>query len=283
MVIEVASPAKLNLFLAVRPRDSSGYHPIRTEFQAIGLMDEVRIDLDATSTSVEFLDAEIPPNNTVTKSLRLIAEFCDLPPLGIQIRKVIPSEAGLGGGSSNAAAIIRAVRHLMPEYFSAEDAMSVARAVGADVPFFLVGGRARGEGYGEQLTPLPDSESTFALVLKPQYGHSTADMYRALDELQFPFAEFPGKVGYNDFERVACETTDLAERLQVFGAKVAAMTGSGSAVYGLFDRESEAIEAKRQSDAENLGQSWVVPFLTRAESLQVRSTEYGPMLRISYS
>ena len=114
MVLQVASPAKLNLFLAVGPKDAVGYHPIRTIFQAIGLQDEVTIDLAAERTSIKFEGADIPENNTVSKALRLMSELCDLPKMGIRIQKNIPSEAGLGGGSSNAAAIIRTVRHLVP-------------------------------------------------------------------------------------------------------------------------------------------------------------------------
>lgn len=265
----MASPAKLNLFLAVGKKDASGYHPIRTIFQAIGLFDRVEIDLNVTATRVEFVGDSIAEQNTVSKALRLLSEFADLPQMGIRIEKVIPTQAGLGGGSSNAGAVIRAVRHLAPERITEMDAFTVAQAVGADVPFFLVGGQCRAEGYGEILEPLPDPEPTWTLVLKPLYGHSTAEMYAALDELPYEFAEFPGVVGYNDFERAACDTTDLAERLGIFGASTAAMTGSGSAVYGLFGSKEDALAAKSRSDAEGLGQSWVVPFLNRAESLRI--------------
>ena len=272
MVLQVASPAKVNLFLAVGPRDAIGYHPIRTVFQAIGLFDEVAIALGVTETKVEFHGADIPANNTVTKALRLMSEFCDLPKMGIKIVKNIPSEAGLGGGSSNAAAVIRAVRHLHPERLTEVDAFAVAQAVGADVSFFLVGGRAKGEGYGEILTPLPDPEPAWTLVLKPPFGNSTAEMYAALDQLDYPFANFPGENRlYNDFERNACHITDIAERLQVFGASQAGMSGSGSAVFGLFSTREQAETAKGRALAEELGQIWIVPFLARAESLSIQT------------
>jgi 4-diphosphocytidyl-2-C-methyl-D-erythritol kinase len=271
MVLEVASPAKLNLFLAVGPKDAAGYHPIRTIFQAIGLYDDVAIDLDATATSVEFTGADIPPENTVTKAIRLMSEFCVLPNMAIRIDKHIPTEAGLGGGSSNAAAAIRAVRHLVPERFTERDAFSVAEAVGADVPFFLIGGCAKGEGYGERLTPLPNPlEERWALVVKPEYGHSTKEMYAALDEMEYPFAEFPGgDVRYNDFERYACDVTDRVERLLVFGADSGGMTGSGSALFGLFSDRAKADQAKARAETEQLGQAWLVPLLSRAQSLAI--------------
>ena len=110
MTLQVACPAKLNLFLAVGPRDDIGYHPIRSVFQAVGLCDEVTIDLTAPSTGVNFSEKRYREQNTVTKALRLMSEFTDLPKMGIEIVKNIPSQAGLGGGSANAAAVIRAVR-----------------------------------------------------------------------------------------------------------------------------------------------------------------------------
>jgi 4-diphosphocytidyl-2-C-methyl-D-erythritol kinase len=274
MVLQVASPAKLNLFLAVGPKDAVGYHPIRTIFQAIGLQDEVTIDLAAEHTSIKFEGADIPENNTVSKALRLMSELCDLPKMGIRIRKNIPSEAGLGGGSSNAAAIIRTVRHLIPGALGESDAFSVARAVGADVPFFLVGGRAKGEGYGDVLTPLPDPKPEWALVVKPPYGNSTAEMYSALDQLEYPFADFPEDDRlYNDFERNACHITDLAERLQVFGADQAGMTGSGSAVFGLFSSHAAAVIAQGRALEECIGLAWTVPLLSRAQSLTITTIQ----------
>jgi 4-diphosphocytidyl-2-C-methyl-D-erythritol kinase len=275
MVLQIASPAKLNLFLAVGPKDAVGYHPIRTIFQAIGICDEVEIEVGGGETTVEFTGAAIPENNTVAKALRLMSEFCDLPRMAIRIKKTIPSEAGLGGGSSNGAAVIRAVRFLHPERLTEVDAFAVARAVGADVPFFLVGGRAKGEGYGEILTPLPDpAGDAWAGVVKPPYGNSTAEMYAALDEMSFPFAEFPDDDRlYNDFERNACHITDLAERLQVFGAEQAGMTGSGSAVFGLTDSRDSAERIAERAREEKLGEAWVAPLLTRAQSLAISNIE----------
>jgi len=271
MTLLVPCPAKLNLFLAVGPPDARGYHPLRTVFQAVGLFDEMRIQLDVSATSVEFVGAEVPANNTVTKALRFMAEFTDLPKMGISVTKRIPAEAGLGGGSSDAAGVIRAVRRLVPERFSERDAQTVALAVGADVPFFLAGGRCRATGYGEVLTPLPDGPPTWALVVKPSVGCSTPEMYRRLDELSYEWREFPEDESfYNDFERVApCECGDLAERLGVFGASSAGLSGSGSAVFGSFDSEALALAARERVLSEGLGEVWVVPFLGRAESLAV--------------
>lgn len=272
MVLDVVCPAKLNLFLAVGPKNAIGYHPIRTIFQAVDLCDRVLIDLDASETSVEFTGQPVPEANTVTKALRLMAEFTDLPKMRIQIEKRIPSMAGLGGGSSNAAAVIRSVRHLVPERFGERDAFAVAEAVGADVPFFLVGGRARGEGYGEKLTPLPDRHPLpWVLIIKPPYSYSTPEMYAKLDAVSYHFEDFPGvERQHNDFERVICYGNDVIERIGVFGGRMAGMTGSGSAMFGLFESEEEAKTAESYAQQEDLGDTWVVRMLTRSESLAIR-------------
>lgn len=271
MTLLVPCPAKLNLFLAVGPSDGRGYHPLRTIFQAIGLFDAMTVDLNATETSVEFLGAEIPANNTVTKALRLMAEYTNLPSMRISIEKRIPSEAGLGGGSTNGAGIIRAVRKLIPERLPERDALTVATAVGADVPFFLNGGQARATGYGEIIEPLPDPERTWALVVKPPIGCSTPAMYKELDTKTYEWLDFPANPWlYNDFERVVpCQCGDTIERLQVFGANQAGLTGSGSAVFGLFATEEDALVAQTRVQSEGLGESWIAPFLTRKESLNL--------------
>lgn len=271
MILNVCCPAKINLFLAVGPKDEIGYHPLRTIFQTIDLRDDVVIDLDVTETFVEFTWQVVPENNTVTKAIRLMAEFTDLPKMGIKILKRIPTMAGLGGGSANAAAVIRAVRHLVPERFSERDAFAVAEAVGADVPFFLVGGKALGEGYGEKLTPLPDPKPLkCVLVVKPPYSYSTPDMFAKLDAISYHFEEFPTtERQHNDFERVICYGNDVIERISVFGGSKAGMTGSGSAMFGLFDSEQEAKQAEGYVKSEDLGDTWVVQMMSREDSLLI--------------
>jgi 4-diphosphocytidyl-2-C-methyl-D-erythritol kinase len=271
MILNMASPAKINLFLAVGPADATGYHPIRTIFQALGLYDDVRIDTAASETTVVFEGQDVPEQNTVTKALRFMREFTELPKMAIHITKRIPTMAGLGGGSSNAAAVIRAVRHLIPGRLTERDAFSVAETVGADVPFFLVGGRARGEGYGEILASLPDPKKPeWVLVVKPPYSYSTPEMYAKLDAVSYHFEDFreDGRQ-HNDFERVICHGNDVIERIGVFGGRSPGMSGSGSAMFGLFDSEKEAKRAEGYVQSEDLGHTWVVPTLSRQESLSV--------------
>ncbi|MEQ1821679.1 MAG: hypothetical protein ABL949_04150 [Fimbriimonadaceae bacterium] len=235
MKVRVACPAKLNLFLAVGPQDERRYHPIRTIFQAISWFDYLTISDE--SPPGFFCDA-LPDENTVTRAHRLLQEYTSLPPLNITLEKHIPSEAGLGGGSSDAAGFLKAVQPFALSPIPTSHLNDVAYAVGMDTPFFLVGGRAKGEGYGEKLTPLPDpAPSIRFIVVKPVEGVSSKQGYAKLDELTYDFRDFPtdDKL-YNDFERVApCICLDLIERMVTLGCKQAGLTGSGSAVFGVTD------------------------------------------------
>jgi 4-diphosphocytidyl-2-C-methyl-D-erythritol kinase len=260
--LTVLCPAKLNLFLSVGPPDRRGYHPVRTIFQAVSLFDLLHlevVDRDSFESNVA-----LPERNTVTRCRDLLREVIELPPLAIRLEKRIPSESGLGGGSSDAAGLIRAATRFGDPGSSAE-LRSVAEAVGADVPFFLVGGRARGEGYGEKLTPLPDPPAEHYVIVKPTQGVSTAEAYRALDRQPREWLDWPERdTLYNDFERTApCASLEAIERLQVFGARDAGLTGSGSAVFGRFDSPESAQAAMEQATTEGLGISFAAASLRR--------------------
>lgn len=267
--LTVRCPAKVNLFLAVGPVDGRGYHPLRTIFQAVGLYDTFEIQAGQGAHEVTFEGVEVPATNTVTRALRMLAEIVDIPPLLIHVRKGIPAESGLGGGSSDAAAVIRAVQRIARVSVPNGELAGIALAVGADVPFFLVGGRARAEGYGERLIPLPDAPREWLVIARPEVGCPTGAAFARLDAMSYPWREFPTEDElYNDFERVApCESLDVIERLQVHGARDAALSGSGSAAFGRFGEEEAAERAAEALRKERVGSVWVAPTLTRAESL----------------
>jgi 4-diphosphocytidyl-2-C-methyl-D-erythritol kinase len=113
----VRCPAKVNTFLSVGPRDARGYHPLRTVFQAVGLFDEVSIST-APHDEIDCDWDGLPTENTLTKSLRLLRELAPIPPLHITLKKRIPSQAGLGGGSSDAAGVIRFARRAYGDFVS---------------------------------------------------------------------------------------------------------------------------------------------------------------------
>src|SRR5579862_6870058 len=244
MILRVYCPAKINLFLAVGPRDARGYHPLRTVFQAVGLYDILDVTFNDGPTKIEIAGAELPADNTLAKTLRLSQELFAITPSLVRLEKHIPMQSGLGGGSSDAAGLLRALNRIRP--VPLQELEAVASAVGADVPFFLTGGRARGERYGDQISSLPDAPEEWLVIAKPPIGCSTPEMYAKLDEEPRAWRDWPeGDELYNDFERVApCECLDLIERLQSLGARDAALSGSGAAAFGRFVSRERAESAR---------------------------------------
>lgn len=260
MTFGIRCPAKINLSLSVGPLDPSGFHPISSVFQAINLCDVLTIDLDTSSTTFTS-NIELPARNTVTKSLDFAQELVNLPPMRIHLEKNIPNESGLGGGSSDAAGMLKLLGKMGIE-IPWDGQLAVAGAVGKDVPFFLTGGRAMVSGYGEHVTPLPDRPEQWYLVAQPRVTCSTPAMYSALDAIIRDF--LPSTLWRNDFELVApCECLDLKERLLDFGAQHALLSGSGSCVFAEFDSEKVALQVQEKISE----QSWVVRSLAREEQL----------------
>lgn len=224
----------------------------------------------ADSDAIECNWSGLPPENTLTKVLRLAREIAPIPPIHVSLKKQIPVEAGLGGGSSNAAGLLRWLGREFPVALPAHTLRDIAVSVGADVSFFLVGGLAKAEGYGEKLTPLVDFAKDWMVILKPPFGTSTKEAYEKLDSVPFPWMDFPDTLDrvYNDFERVMpCVVLEAIERVRSRGARAAALCGSGSCIFGRFSSEESARAAERALAEETGFESWTVPTLTREESL----------------
>lgn len=271
-------PAKVNLFLSVGPPDESGYHPVETILQTVGIFDTLHASPSPSGQHiVEFSDPQIPEQNTVTRALDLLqGSGIHMPPLRVVIQKRIPQKSGLGGGSSNAAAILRIAKDLAQTDLPQTKLDELAAKVGVDVPFFLHGGQARGTRYGEVVQDLPDPEPFMLVIAKPEIGSDTTATYAKLDalNLQLRSPADESDFGHNDFERVApCESLELIERLLALGASKAALTGSGSAVYGIFDqRDSEADAAAAKLREEGLEFAVAVPTVPRKDSLWTLSS-----------
>lgn len=270
--VRVRCPAKVNRFLSVGPRDPSGFHSIRTLYEAVDLCDEMQIA--PGGRDVVHCDCEVEGENTVTKALRLVREIVEVPPLEITIHKGIPPRSGLGGGSSDAAGLLRVLRRWNPEGFSPTTTHDIACAVGKDVPFFLVGGRALAEGYGEVLTPLEDGERRWLVIARPRIGVDTATAFSRLDAgpplVLGEWAALQARP-VNDFERVAPEESlELKRRMLELGATSALLCGSGSAVFGEFEGASQAREAHLALT--NGARCWVARTLNRQESLWTSSS-----------
>jgi 4-diphosphocytidyl-2-C-methyl-D-erythritol kinase len=160
----------------------------------------------------------------------------------IELEKNIPDQSGLGGGSSDAAGLLKLLHQLFPEALPDYFLKEVALSVGADVPFFLVGGMAKAEGYGEKLTPLEDLPPEWIVVVQPKERVSTPEAFKLLDSLDREWHDFDAAdSGINHFELAAPPTClEIKAELKAAGAEFSLLTGSGSAVFGLFGQDKEA-------------------------------------------
>jgi len=257
----VRAYAKLNLGLRVLYKRPDGYHELRTIFQTISLADSLEISFAAAKSTVIAMEGtpEIP-DNLAERAARLVMEAAGRHgAVGLRLNKYIPAGAGLGGGSSDAAAMLLALPVLAGVRFPMEQLAAMAAKLGSDVPFFLYGGTALGLGRGEELYPLPDRTAEQALLVVPAVHSSTADAYRDLSVTltnvglqnkldSFQRSTWGGCSGedkpilINDFEDAVLarypQLDGIRERLRRAGATRVAMTGSGSAIFGIFDNNS---------------------------------------------
>lgn len=275
MIYRAECQAKLNLFLAVGPRDASGYHPLRSVFQSVSLADRLTVETGVAKGEFHCDDPAVPSENTLTKALRLFREYTDVPEVRITLDKRIPAQSGIGGGSSDAGRLIAILQEITGRRLSERELREIAGAVGSDVPFFLVGGRAQIEGYGERVTPLDDPDPLpWYVVVRPPFGCPTPEMYRALDRYERPFLGFGHEPAINDFESVApWGCLQLKAALLAEGAREALLSGSGSAVFGRFDHEPEARAAAEKLAGE--GMVWVTRATTRADFARIERGASG--------
>jgi 4-diphosphocytidyl-2-C-methyl-D-erythritol kinase len=254
----VRALAKINLDLRVLARRPDGFHELRTIFQTVSLADRLEIAFaPARRTSIDLDDSAKVDDNLVVRAARLLLDTMRITGrITMRLEKRIPIGAGLGGGSSDAAAVLLALPVLARRPLPIETLSAIGQQLGSDVPFFLLGGTAVGIGRGAELFPLPDVPPRHGLIVAPGIHVSTAAAYRALSprltsESQenkiFSFQSHAWDVinaaGFqNDFEPVVFEQEShlgrLKRRLAAAGASPAMMSGSGSSLFGLFrDRD----------------------------------------------
>lgn len=249
--------AKLNLTLDVLGKRPDGYHDLRSVMQTISLRDDVEIDVGTGKPWRILCDKEgIPTDsrNLVWKAAEVFLEAAKKDPEGLEIRitKRIPSEAGLGGGSADAAAVLRALNRHYGNPFSIGALAELGAKVGSDVPFCTMCGTAVVEGRGEKLRKLPDMPECIFVVCKPDFSSSTPELYRKLDEKGVgkrpEHRAMESAVLAGDLEGIAknlCNVFDpvvTEEHLELnyiksifntYGSIGHQMTGSGSAVFGM--------------------------------------------------
>lgn len=288
---KTSASAKINLFLRVCGRLPNGYHRLYTVMQEIDYCDELVVSIGGEGPSEIVVECEgrtdiVPKKNLCYKAAdrfyaslhnKLAAEgstdYQDgFPRTVIKLTKRIPSESGMGGGSSDAASVLIVLQEHFGSPFTEEELGKLAVNVGADVPFFLYGGTCLCESVGEDITPLASLSGLPVLIVKPAEGVSTPECFKAIDSAELQqidndaYTEYVsgltkeedslsdkleaflagGDLLVNDLQAPAIEAVpqigEVIEALKEAGAPYAAMTGSGSAVFALFDSEEKANE-----------------------------------------
>lgn len=270
--VAVPAHAKINLDLRLVGVRPDGYHELRTVFQSITLHDVISCETrpgpftlacDVPGVPVDRTNLVSKAAQALWRALRRTGEVRDT---AVLIRKRIPMQAGLGGGSADAAAALLALARLWKAPVGPAQLTDLAGTIGADVPFFLSGGTALGLGRGDEIYPLVDLPKLWVVLLTPRFGVSTVDAYRWYDsdraagtlaapEPQFVPGPWPSRSAQmvNDLEPpVAQRHPEIAEMrasLIRAGAAAASMSGSGSTVFGLFTRRTAAGKAAAVAEA----------------------------------
>jgi 4-diphosphocytidyl-2-C-methyl-D-erythritol kinase len=263
--VQVRAFAKINLTLRVLGRHHDGYHELRTVLQSVALHDRLIFEQTRGAFEIASDDPACPVDRTnlVWRAAAQVWRAAGRrgQPRGVRvtIEKRIPIQAGLGGGSSDAAAALRVLSGWWTPAIELTRLHGMAATLGADVPFFLQGGAVLGVERGDRLFQLADSPPVWVVLAQPDFGVSTADAYRWLDERlassrdrtspsrRSPRFAGPYADGGNDLQAAVQERHPTVARLVAAlrrqGATWAAMSGSGSAVFGLFEAEQPARRA----------------------------------------
>lgn len=265
--IKLESYAKVNLTLEVSDKRPDGFHDIDSVVQVIDITDEIyieRADAEVIELDVDVEHVPSDKDNIIYKACK--AFFCKSGINGgarVRLVKRIPVQAGLGGGSGNAATVIAGLNLIYECGYSAEELAEIAATVGSDSPLFIYGGTVRMRGRGEIVDPLPDAPGLWMVIIKPDVGVSTAWAYGELDKkvdretraasncaarsVRAGFRSGLLACMWNDFDPVVCGAFDeirhAKDMLLSLGAEAALLAGSGSAVFGVFPDQPSAQKA----------------------------------------
>ncbi len=296
MKFQLRSAAKINLSLDLLSRRADGYHELSSVVHTVGWVDEIELQLTRDERiNVSCADADLcGESNLCARAMRAWnVATGDVFGARITLHKNIPTGAGLGGGSGNAAAILKALQRASAIQISDGALEKIGAQLGADVPLFVRGGALLMQGIGEQITPLAPLAG-WVLLVKPLVSLATPPVYRAWDASELTsenrtpallqawqssdVAAVAGALG-NDFARVVDELTPAPARcvelLKQSGALGAQMSGSGSACFGLFADENAAREAHEQLKIKLAKDVLTQGAMTRVAPLVARGVEFA--------
>ena len=263
-VLKLKSKSKVNIGLRIINKRKDGFHNIHTVFQELDFHDILTISKLSSgcsfSSNVDWLDDS--SDNLCIKAYNLMNENYDIGGISISLNKMIPPGSGLGGGSSNAASIIKAINELYELKASYSDLEKISSQIGADVPFFIRGGVQLGEGLGTKLTQIKKEINGFFMLVIPDFQINTSWAYskskiflekpsKAVNfKYQMEKKHIPFELFENDFESIICpsypEIGVIKDELRAYNACYTSLSGSGSTVYAIFTDEADAKSAKLQ-------------------------------------
>lgn len=270
--IDIKAPAKINLILDVVGKRPDGYHTLKTIMQSVSLYDKLEFSFVESSDKKVVLvcdNSDFPKNETnlIYKACMAFYKYSKITPknIVISIEKNIPSMAGMAGGSTDCAATLIALNEMYKTNYPKEILCDIGETLGADVPFCLTGGTVLCEGIGEILTPLPSLVDCFILIVKPTHSISTPESFQKYDAIENPpksdlddmiaslvVSDLEGisKNLFNGLERATYleEIEEIKNIMNKNNALGSAMTGSGSAVFGLFKSKKEAKDCLKHFD-----------------------------------
>lgn len=294
------APAKLNLRLKITGRRPDGYHNLVSVMVPVALYDRIDIQfVPSRGISLSCRGLRLPQNDK-NLAFRAAAAFCEKTGLNqgisLSLTKDIPVAAGLGGGSSDAAAVLRALNHMTDAPLSTRDLETLAVGLGADVPFFLKGCPCIAQGIGEKLTPIEKWPNLWYIIIMPPIEVSTTWVYGELDrkeaiekghvlaELELTSIEYQAIMAYlgcgspqidrlleNDLERVTVSRFPILRRIKTAllraGAEGTLMSGSGPSVFGVFRSRESAEKAKGTLLAKHLGHVFLAGGLDKTRTV----------------
>ncbi len=264
-MITLNAHAKINLSLDVLNKRDDGYHNLKMIMQTLQLHDIITIQEIESGIEIECEAPYVPTNNSniaYKAAERVIQKYGLSVGVRIKIEKRIPVAAGLAGGSTDAAAVLKGINELFGLGMDQKSLMDIGKTIGADVPYCIVGGTALAEGIGEIITPLPKMEAIPVILIKPRFGVSTASVFKSLqmdniadrpktdmliNALENRDIKFIGKNLCNVLESVTVERYPLIDKIKkdlvARGSIGSIMSGSGPTVFGLFEDDETAKKA----------------------------------------
>ena len=262
--MQVLAPAKINLALRILKRRNDGFHEIETMIAPISLCDELKIAKEGAGQGIDFRcdDKTVPEGaeNLVVRAAQLFFDKTKLKPdVSIELKKKIPHGAGLGGGSSDAAATFLGLNELFGTSLSRDELAEMAASIGSDVPFFLFQSAAFCSGRGEVVKPQKLPTQLFLLLLKPEFSVSTPWAYRrwqeSIPEINYDEQEFAGHRFVNHLERPVFEKFVFLALLKMWLRRqpeigAALMSGSGSTIFAVLKdpKHAEAVADRAKSE-----------------------------------